>query len=62
MKASHVSDFGECDKFGKISSNCQIDANKLNTWKPAMLADLMIFANMTNLAKFCQTAKSMQIS
>ena len=26
-------DFGECDKFGGISSNCQMNANKLNTWR-----------------------------
>ena len=46
-----------CDKFGKISSNCQMHANKLNTWRPAMLADLTILANVTNLAKFHQIAK-----
>ena len=34
-------DFGEFDEFGGISSNCQMNANKLNTWRPAMLADLM---------------------
>ena len=50
------------DEFGKISPNSQINANKLNTWKPAMLVDLTILANITNLAKFCQSAKSMQIS
>ena len=27
-------DFGECDEFGKISSNYQMNANKLNTWRP----------------------------
>ena len=47
------------DEFGKILSNCQINANKLNTWKPAMLVDLTILAN---LAKFRQIAKYMQIS
>ena len=31
------------DEFGKISSNSQINANKLNTWKPAMLVDLTIW-------------------
>ena len=50
------------DEFGKISPNSQINANKLNTWKPAMLVDLTILANVTNLAKFCQSAKCMQIS
>ena len=39
------------DEFGKISSNSQINANTLNTWKPAMLADLTILANVTNLNK-----------
>ena len=32
MEVSHVDgfdDFGECDEFGKISSNCQMNANKL---------------------------------
>ena len=33
-------DFGECDEFGKILSNCQMNANKLNTWRIAMLVDL----------------------
>ena len=28
------------DEFGKISSNSQMHANKLNTWKPAKLVDL----------------------
>ena len=50
------------DEFGNISSNSQINANKLNTWRPAMLADLTILANVTNLAKFRQIAKWMQIS
>ena len=36
-------------EFGKISPNSQINANKLNTWKPAMLVDLMILSNVTNL-------------
>ena len=39
MDASYVGgfdDFGEGDEFGKISSNCQMTANKLNTWRPAM--------------------------
>ena len=34
MKACHVGgfdDFGECDKFGKTSSNYQMDANEINT-------------------------------
>ena len=60
MEACHVGgfdDFGECDEFGEISSNCQIHANKLNTWRPALLADLTILANVTNLAKFRQIAK-----
>ena len=48
------------DEFGKISSNSQINANKLNKWKPAMLADLTILVNVTNLAKFRQIAKCMQ--
>ena len=50
------------DEFGKISSNSQINANKLDTWNPAMLADLTILANVTNLAKFRQITKCMQIS
>ena len=65
MEASHnggFDDSGECYKFGKILPNCQVNAKKLNTWKPAMMADLTILANVTNLAKFCQTAKSMQRS
>ena len=41
-------DFGECDKFGKISPNCQVSANNLNTWKQAMLADLTILVNVTS--------------
>ena len=56
-KSCHSHNGGE---FGKISPNSQINANKLNTWKPAMLVDLMILANVTNLAKFCQSAKYMQ--
>ena len=43
-------EFGNFDDFGK-------DANKLNTWKPAVLADLVILVNVTNLAKFRQIAK-----
>ena len=50
------------DEFGKILSNCQIKANKLNTWKPSMLVDLTILANVTNSANFLQIAKYMQIS
>ena len=50
------------DQFGNISSNSQINANKLNTWRPAMLVDLTILVNVTNLVKFCQIAKRMQIS
>ena len=50
------------NEFGKISSNFQMNANKLNTWSPAMLADLMILANVTNLAKYLQIPKQMQIS
>ena len=56
-KSCHSHNGGE---FGKISPNSQINANKLNTWKPAMLVDLTILANVTNLAKFCQSAKCMQ--
>ena len=54
MEASHVGgfdDFGECDKFGKISSNCQMHANKLNTWRPAMLADLKNFGECDERGK-----------
>ena len=57
-KSCHSHNGGE---FGKISPNSQINANKLNTWKPAMLVDLTILANVTNLAnlailtKFCQS-------
>ena len=50
------------NEFGKISSNSQTNADKLNRWKPAMLADLTIWANVMNLAKFRQIAKCMQIS
>ena len=60
MEACHVGgfdDFGECDEFGEISPNCQVSANKLNTWKQAMLADLTILANVTNLERFRQIAK-----
>ena len=57
-KSCHSHNGGE---FGKISPNSQINANKLNTWKPAMLVDLTILPNVTNLAKFCQSAKCMQI-
>ena len=58
MEASHdgrFDDSGERDRFGKILPNCQFNAKKLNTWKPAMMADLAILANATNLAKFCQS-------
>ena len=54
MEGSHVDgfdDFGECDEFGEISSNCQMNANKLNTWSPAMLADLTILANVKKVGK-----------
>ena len=60
MEASHVGgfdDFGECDEFVKKSLNCQMNANKLNTCKPAMLVDFTILANVTILAKFRQIAK-----
>ena len=50
-KSCHSHNGGE---FGKISPNSQINANKLNTRKPAMLVDLTILANVTNLTKFCQ--------
>ena len=55
MEASHVGgfdDFGECDKFGKISPNCQVQITYRR--KQAMLEDLTILpilANMTNLAR-----------
>ena len=65
MEACHVGGFddvGKFDKFGKLSSNCQIHANKLNTWRPAMLADLTILASVKKLAKFCQFHKCMQVS
>ena len=45
------------DKFGKISPNCQVSANKLNTWKQAMLVDLAILANVTNLASCLDVVK-----
>ena len=48
MEACRVSGF---DELGKILSNCQMNANELNTWRAAMLADL------TNLAKFSQIGK-----
>ena len=54
MEACHVGGFddvGKCDKFGKLSSTCQIHANKLNTWRPAMLADLTILAKFRQIAK-----------
>ena len=57
-KSCHNHNGGE---FGKISPNSQINANKLNTWKLAMLVDLTILANVTNLAKFCQSAKCIKI-
>ena len=44
MKSCHSHNGGE---FGKISPNSQINANKLNTWKPAMLLDLTILAILT---------------
>ena len=48
MEASHVGgfdDFGECDEFGEISSNCEMNPNKFSTWRPDMLADKTILAN-----------------
>ena len=44
------------DEFGKILSNSQNNANKLNAWKPAMLVDLTILANVTNdkISSNCQ--------
>ena len=59
MKSCHSHDG---DEFGKILSNSQLNAYKLNAWRPVMLADLTILANVTNLAKFHQIAKCMQIS
>ena len=50
------------DEFGKFLPNSHINAINLNTWKPAMLVDLTILANVTNLANFSQSAKCMQIS
>ena len=59
MEASHVGGF---DNFGEISSNRQMNANKLSTWRPAMLADLTILASVKKLAKFRQFHKCMQVS
>ena len=57
------------DEFGKILSNCQIKENNLNTWRPAMLADLTILAslkkvgkNFVNLTNVCKLAKHTQAS
>ena len=47
-KSCHSHDGGE---FGKISPNSQINANRLNTWKPAMLVDLMILAKCDKFGK-----------
>ena len=55
-------DLGNCGEYGKTFLNCQTYANKLNTERPTMLANLAILANVTNLAKFRQIAKLMQIS
>ena len=44
-------DFGESDKFGEISSNCQMNANKLNTWRAAMLVDLTMQKNDTSIPR-----------
>ena len=58
MEASHVGgfdDIGISDKFGEISSNCQMNANKLNTWRPAMLGDNIIHTHQTQPKKPMQT-------
>ena len=56
-KSCHSHNGGE---FGKISANSQINANKLNTWKPAMLVDLTIF-ELQPLAKYRQICQFRQI-
>ena len=48
-KSCHSHNGGE---FGKISPNSQINVNKLNTWKPAMLVDLTILANVANFGQW----------
>ena len=65
MEASHVGRFDDFDEFGEISSNCQMHANKLNTWRPAMLADLTIISCLSvvfwSLAKYPQIRHICQI-
>ena len=48
MEASHVGGF---DDFGEISSNRQMNANELSTWRPAMLADLTILASVKKVGR-----------
>jgi len=58
-------DLGDCGKYGKILPNCQTHANKLNTERPTVLANLTklaILANVMNMTKFRHIAKRMQIS
>ena len=52
MEASRIDgfdDFGEC---GKILLNFPVCANKLNSWKRAMLTDLTILVNLINVMNF----------
>ena len=52
MEASHVGGFDDFDEFCKILSNCQMNENKLNTWRPAMLADLTTEAKYRQICHF----------
>ena len=61
-KSCHSHDGGE---FGKISPNSQINANKLNTWKPAMLVGFDDFGECDKLGKIlskCQIRQGYQQS
>ena len=56
MVASHV---GEYSDFAEFLSNHQMYVNQFHTWRPSMLANTAISANMAILANSCQIAKSM---
>ena len=59
MVASHVGESDEYGDFGEILSNHQINVNQFHTWWPAMLANLVILANLAIVANSCQITKFM---
>ena len=67
MEACHVGgfdDFGECDKFGKILSKCQMHANTRDkgTNKVENLTFTANLVNMANLTIFRQGPKFKRMS